>query len=381
LFSDFWLYRHVDFQRDVRLQDQVIQGPASTSADTETSSERPFEPDTGPRPMRVQSLLAEAMARAQVSQTQDALPSSPDLSAGSDAVFDQDWWLKAATDGQLERVEVTWDRVVVGVLTYHPTRRGWVRKAVLPPYTRLMTPIIQAPGEKVSTAATNTVRILRDLYARMPPMDVYQTTVRSDPDLVLAYQLNDFELSHKITFLSPKDDRMADVMQRMDHKLRNIIKTASRFCHLERHLDLDRFRRMRASVSRVDFNDYAAFERIVTAVAARGTGTFLSAVSEDGSDLATVFLVWDTQRLYYLSATRLDTAQSSKAATWLFCESLAFAKSMGLAFDADGFATVASAKSLQRWGLPVSLNTNVGRAHLAYQVLKPIKDRIRRPPF
>ena len=368
MFSDFWLYRAIAFQWDARVQNRVLQRPASTGTDQSPS---PDSPAVDPQPVRVKPLVAGAVAQAR----------SLVASAGSDAIFDQDWWLLAATNGELERVEVSWDRVLVGAMAYHPTGRRWVRKAVLPPYTRLMTPVIRPPGEKISTAATNMVRIVRQLHARLPQIAVYHTTVRSDPDLVLAFQLNDFELRHKITFLSPKDDPMAAVMQRMDHKLRNIIKTASRFCQMERHLDLDRFRRMRTAVSPVDFNDYEALERIVIAVASRGAGTFLSAVAEDGTDLATVFLVWDAQRLYYLCATRLDTTESSKAATWLFCESIAFAKSLGLAFDADGFATVASAKSLQRWGLPVSLNTDLGRMTLAYQVLKPIKDRILRPPF
>jgi hypothetical protein len=323
--------------------------------------------------------MADAAARRrEATASQDASHAS---SGEARSIFDEEWWLLAATDGRLERVEVSWDRVVVGSIFYHPTRRGLMLKAALPPYTRLMTPLINAPGEKASSISTNKTRILRELLARLSHIDLYQTTIRSDPDLVLSYQINDFDLGPKITFLSPRDDPQSAVLQRMDHKLRNAITTASRYCRLERHMNLDRFRRMRSSVSEIDFNDYEAFERIVEAVALRRAGVFLTAVSDDGQDLATDFVVWDAQRLYYLAATRLNTAVASKAATWLFSESIAFAKALGRDFDADGFATVASAKSLQRWGLSIVLNTNVSRSRLAYQLLKPIKNRIRKPPF
>jgi hypothetical protein len=300
---------------------------------------------------------------------------------GSDAIFDRIWWLEAVTLGGLEQAEVTWDRAVVGSIYFQRARRGLVRKAVLPAYTRLLTPYINPPGEKSSTRSANVVRIVRELYAKIDDVDYYHTVTQSDPELLFAFQMSNFSIGHKITFISRKEEGIDRLFSGMDHKFRNIIKVASKSLRLDAHMDIDRFRRIRSLVSKTDYNDYNVFESIVAAVEIRGAGTFLSAVSEDGTDQATIFVVWDADRLYYLSSTRLNTAEASKAATWLFSEAVAFAKSKGLDFDADGFATVATAKSLLRWGMEIRLNANVSRGSLAYDLMKPIKDRIQAPPF
>jgi hypothetical protein len=296
-------------------------------------------------------------------------------------IFSEEWWLNAATLGRIERVDVAWDGVPVGSLYYHVVKSGFLRKAVLPPYTRMMTPYLVPPGERPWTRAANTVNIIRDLYANMPEMDTYHTVVRSDPDLIFGFQLNGFALGYKVTFLSEASVDIDTVFRGMDQKYRNVVRQGNSRFSLDRHTDLDRFRRIRAENRKTDYNDYPALESLLSAVTSRGAGTFLSAVSESGEDQATALVVWDQERLYYLAATRYDGTTASKAATWLFYEAIAFAKSLGRAFDADGYATVASAQSLQRWGLPVSLNTNVSRSKLAYQLVKPIKDRLAPPPF
>src|SRR5947209_4786927 len=55
-------------------------------------------------------------------------------------IFEEDWWLTAATGGKIERAEVRWDNVVVGSLDYYATKEMQMRKIVLPPYTRILAP-------------------------------------------------------------------------------------------------------------------------------------------------------------------------------------------------------------------------------------------------
>ena len=331
----------------------------------------------GQRPARVRPALERAVRSVEV---RPVAPTAHPQPCPCRDIFSEEWWLDAVTLGRIERVDVAWDSVPVGTLYYHVVTSGFLRKAVLPPYTRVMTPYLVPPGERPWTKRANTVKIIGDLYAKMPEMDTYHTVVRSDPDLVLGFQLNGFSLGYKVTFLSDISVGMDAVFQNMDQKYRNVVRQGNSRFSLERHTDLDRFRNIRAANGRRDYNNYPALESLVSAIASRGAGTFLTAVSEAG-DQATVLVVWDRERLYYMAAARHDGTTASKAATWLFYEAIAFAKRLGLAFDADGYATVASAQSLQRWGLPVSLNANVSRSKLAYQLVKPIKDRLAPPPF
>ncbi len=330
------------------------------------------------RPARVRPVLDRAVRSVEM---RPAAPTAHPQPCPCRDIFSEEWWLDAVTLGRIERVDVAWDSVPVGTLYYHVVTSGFLRKAVLPPYTRVMTPYLVPPGERPWTKAANAVNILRDLYAKMPEMDTYHTVVRSDPDLIFGLQMNGFTLGYKVTFLSDASVDMDTVFLGMDQKYRNVIRQGNARFALERHADLDRFRRIRAGSRQADYNDYRALGSLLSALVSRGAGTFLTAVSDAGEDQATALVVWDRERLYYLAAARYDGTTASKAATWLFYEAIAFAKRLGLAFDADGYATVASAQSLQRWGLPVSLNANVSRSKLAYQLVKPIKDRLAPPPF
>ena len=100
-----------------------------------------------------------------------------------------------------------------------------------------------------------------------------------------------------------------------------------------------------------------------------------------GRSVSSALLVWDSRRLYFFMSSRSASPEANKASPLVFFESIRLAKSYGLAFDADGYATVASAMSLQKWGLDVTVNLNVNKGSVAYEMLKPLKDRIAPPPF
>jgi hypothetical protein len=256
-----------------------------------------------------------------------------------------------------------------------------MRKIEVPPYTRRLSPRINAPGGKDVTRMSNTIKIITQLYEKIGDFDAYHTIIGDDRHLIFAYQMNGFKLQPKITFSSSADVTMETLTASMDHRPRNIIKTASRQFQTELHFDLDRFRRLRQESTPNDRNDYRIISRLMQTVESRGAGGILRAVDDQGQDVAAAVLVWDTERLYYFMSSRSATTESNKASPLVFHESIRLAKAYGLAFDADGYASVASAMSLQKWGLDVTVNLNVNKGSVAYEMLKPLKDRIAPPPF
>lgn len=228
---------------------------------------------------------------------------------------------------------------------------------------------------------SNTIKIIGQLFEKVGKFDSYHTVIGDDRHLIFAFQMNGFKLQPKITFSSSADVPMDALAASMDHRPRNIIKTASRQFQTELHFDLDRFRRLRQASTSNDRNDYQIVGRLMQAAESRGSGGILCAVDDKGQDVAAAFLVWDTERLYYFMSARAATSEANKASPLVFYESIKLAKSYGLAFDADGYATVASAMSLQKWGLDVTVNLNVHKGSVAYEMLKPLRDRFAPSPF
>ena len=296
-------------------------------------------------------------------------------------IFEQLWWLQAATLGRIEQVETRWDNVVVGRLFYRPVKRYILRKVTLPPYTRVLGPILSGPRAGPTVESRNKIRIVRELYEQIGRYDSYHTVVRLDPDLLLAFQANRFDVSAKFTFVSSATVPMEIVRERMNNKIRNLVKSGNSICSIEFHYDFDRFRALSTIRSLPDHNDYVALTSIWCAVVAHGAGVIVSAVGEDGRDLAAVILVWDDERLYFLVSARDVSTEANKGYAVMFYESIAFAKRMNKDFDADGFASLSSARSLMKWGLPVSINFNIHKGGLFYSSAKPVKDRIRSSPL
>ena len=61
------------------------------------------------------------------------------------SIYDQDWWLDAAAPGRWQRVEVHWDKVLVGSLSFAVARRLGLRFIELPPLTRTASPWLHTP--------------------------------------------------------------------------------------------------------------------------------------------------------------------------------------------------------------------------------------------
>jgi hypothetical protein len=294
---------------------------------------------------------------------------------GGESLFEQDWWLGAAGGSDMNRVEVVWDNVVVGRLSYRTTLRRGMRRLEMPPYTRMLAPVLTGPEASPSVRIINNIRILRELFDKAGRFDSYHAVVPSSAELVFPLQLNGFKASPKFTFVSDANVSLDDVLAGMHQKTRNGVRAAGRAFRAASHQNFDRFLRL-SKIRSADRNDYGALQAIWDAVDARDAGTVITVEDPAGRDLAAALVVWDDRRVYFLASARQEGGEGSKAYTLLFFESLSLAKRARKDFDADGYATVESARALLKWGVPIGVNMNVRKESLPYEVLRAVKDRV-----
>jgi hypothetical protein len=290
-------------------------------------------------------------------------------------IFDEDWWLSAATDGKIERTEVRWDNAIVGSLNYYPITRMRMRKIVLPPYTRILTPRLAPPGDKAVTVQANSTRIIRELLEQIGRFDLYATTFPLNNELIHSFQLNGATATVKGSFLSPAGDTVESVLAGMNQKTRNIIRQASNRIGIEVHTDIDRLIRVSSlHHGKNDRNRYDILHKLWVEIASRNRGRIMSAVDPWSRDIAACVVIWDARKAYYWLSARRDDDLGRKANPVLIFEALSLAKQMKLDFDADGYATLESGRFLSKLGLPVALQATVEKSSNVYRMLKPIKE-------
>jgi Acetyltransferase (GNAT) domain len=269
-------------------------------------------------------------------------------------VFQEDWWLDAASDGRADTVCVNWEGRKVASLAFLRRNRLGYRWLAMPRYTRTLGPVLSLPPSAPAQMATNMRRVVRELLNRLPPHDFFHQYLDPDDNSGFAFLLAGCEVGQHFTFRIMPDTPLESVFERIDGRTRRLIRSCRQQLSVETSTDLDRFIRLsyKDRLGSSNRHDFAAITRIFEACIRRGQATILTAAGEDGYDRACTVLVWGGGVLYYFLPARdrdLATGGSNALLVW---EAIRFAHNRKLIFDFDGFGSTNTAKFLLRFGIP-----------------------------
>lgn len=308
-----------------------------------------------------------------------AVQASPGASASTVPLFQEDWWLDAATSGRWSRAEVARDGIVIASLPFTLRRHGGLRYVGLPPYTRTVAPQLRAfPGKPV-TQLGRTIKIVGELMARLPVYDRLELTLDPDTHLTFPFVSLGYLVTHHFTFVARAGASEDVLWHGLEQKTRNLVATAATRFALSVDGDLDRFLRLSRAdhgVGARNRHDFAAIARLFEACAKRQQCAVLSAGDEHG-DVAAAVVVWDRAKAYYWVSARDHRRAGAGGASLLFWQGVRLALSRGLAFDADSFANIESALFLSRFGLTPVVRPIVSRGSRAWRIAFLIRTALR----
>jgi hypothetical protein len=287
------------------------------------------------------------------------------------SIFEQPWWLSAATDGKWEQAEVTWDNRRVGWMPYYvKTKLGRMTIITNPPYTRTITPRFYLPASKPYRSFENQVKVLKELTEQLPRHHRLELILEPHSEAVYPFVQLGYTVATTYTFRLPTSADPNEVWAGLDQKTRNLIKTAKSKLAADFHSDIHRFINLSQEQHKhSDRNDYTALENLWAASSERKQSTILSIVDSHGTDVASSILVWDDKRLYYLASTRDTLKAGNNAISLLLWEAIMMANSLGLEFDSDSYGSVAAAKFLARFGLNPVIRNVVNKSGALWKVL------------
>jgi hypothetical protein len=295
-------------------------------------------------------------------------PSTPVFrQALSTPIFEQAWWLDAATDHAWEQSQVMWDNRLVGWMPYSVTKRLGLKIIRMPPYTRTLTPRFNLPSAKPVRHLDNQVRVLSELLNQLPQHDRFEMTLSPASEAIFPFVQLRYTAAANYTFCTPPNSDAGTLWSGLDQKTRNVIKTSKKKFTAEFHDDFDRFIRLARTQYRLkrkrDFNDYPALTRLWEACHSRKQSIVLSILDEKGLDVASSLLIWDSTSLYFLASARNPHLSGNSANSLQIWEALSYARERGLSFDMDGYQSANAASFLRTFGLspvirPVINKTN-----------------------
>jgi hypothetical protein len=272
-------------------------------------------------------------------------------------IFHQDWWLETVTGGAWGKAEIKQEERTVGIWPYAIRRRYRTTRLDMPPYARVLGPILNLPESKMVTRLDNACDVLSDLYTALPRHDLLRHRMAPEYDESIALILCGRQIEQDCTFRLSPTMAQETVLLDMKRQPRAHIKQSQTKLTVERHYDLDQFlalaRAQAASMGGHSMHQDGLVGRLFEASASRDQAVILTARESDETKAIAV-LLWDGHTVYFwLGARKVE--ESNRGYTYLIWEAFRFAHERGLTFDLDGFFSPTAARFLRSFGaIPVA---------------------------
>jgi lipid II:glycine glycyltransferase (peptidoglycan interpeptide bridge formation enzyme) len=294
--------------------------------------------------------------------------------------------LSAVTGGRYSEVTFEQGSQVVGRLPYVAARRGPFRILSMPAFTHLLGPVVDSGVGKHQTQLIRRLSITRALIDQLPSFayfkQIFDTSIGGGLAIAdgLAFQDRGFRVAPQYTFQIDCRNDLAAIWSDMHFKVRQHIRRAEKRYSVVAIEDPDLFTRSYlANVDRsgkINRIDFSQFPTLFSECQIRKCGEILSAIADDRSPAAMVYLVWGHGVMYYLLSTRDPKMADSGAVSLLLWSAIQRAHQRNLNFDLDGVYTSGTARFLSGFGGQIKVRLVVTRTQPIYRILQAAKAKM-----
>lgn len=304
------------------------------------------------------------------------------LSPAERTVFQEDWWLDAASPSAWSAVTESRDGRLRGWLPYARQRRDGFAWCGLPPLTRLAFPVIDVEDGKPETVGRARFHVESELIRHLPPASVHEFVLPPDDANALAWQVHGFDARVQHTFRIDPGTSEATMWAQLNSKTRNLIRRAQETlqpCPIDAEAFAVHYRHNLGSL--VSADEVACVGRLASAAIGHGQGRAWGVADADGRTHAAALFVWDARDYYYFLSTR-DAGQAALGAVdFLVWLGMADAMTRSRRFDFDGVSSPSRLRFLQSFGGQLSSRIVVTRRSLSYDgrlLLRRLRHRLSR---
>lgn len=257
------------------------------------------------------------------------------------SIFHEPWWLDAVAPGTWSEITVEQAGEVRALLPYATLRKRFGTTVIgAPPLTPYLGPLTH-PGEGKATTRLKRDRELQTaLFEQLPAHDVYKTTLPLDHrNWTVLHELG-FEGSPRVTYVIDDLHDLDAVWKGFGDSTRRAVRKAQKRLVVRTDDDVSALlpmatatfeRQTRALPYEPDLLCRAAHAAI-----SRDRGRVLTALDADGAVHASMLLVWDEDRAYYLVGGADPARRESAGLSLLMWEAMKTAAAHVRRFDFEG---------------------------------------------
>lgn len=258
-------------------------------------------------------------------------------------LFRQSWWLDAAAgEGRWGEASVVTDGRTVACLRYAVRRRFGRTLLTMPSLTQTLGPWFAPHAGKGPQRLAREKDLVEELFQQLPKHDYFVQNLGPDIGNWLPWYWLGCSQTTRYTYVIDLTGGEEQIWKGFLPKVRSDVRKAtSRFgVTIRSDLGLDSFIAVQALTFqrqglRVPIADNV-IRRVDAACAKRGCRKIFFAVDAAGAVHAAVYLVWDSERVYYLMGGGDPALRNSGATSLALWEAIRFAATVAPVFDFEG---------------------------------------------
>lgn len=258
------------------------------------------------------------------------------------AVYAEPWWLEAVAPGSWGVAEVETDGIRRAVWPYVlQTLPGGLVRLGAGPLTPYLGPAVEFTDEaKRPKQISTSYSLIGELVEQLPSYDVCKLNLRVDQGPWYPLHSAGFATSARLTYVLDDLSDMSALWDGTASSTRRAIRKAEKQLSISTELNSQTLWKMVSGTyhrqgEEVPF-DEALLERCVEAAVTRDRGRVFVARDDAGVPHASLFLVWDDERAYYLTGGGDPALRSSGGLSLLIWEAVKHAGSTSRTFDFEG---------------------------------------------
>lgn len=258
----------------------------------------------------------------------------------SHCLFQEPWWLDAVAPGAWVSLEVRRGQELAARMPIVLRRKYGFRIIRQPPLTPTLGPWIGPGGGSVAKQLSEQKKLFNELIDQLPRWDYFQVNFNHRISNWLPFYWRGFEQTTLYTYILQDTSKLDRIWRGLQESVRRNIRSAEKQLSIRTDLPVSAFLDLaELTFARQGQNlpfKRSLFCRIDEACAVRGARQVFFAEDAERRLHAAIYLVIDSEYVYYLLGGADPQLRSSGAQNLLFWEAIKFASETGRRFDFEG---------------------------------------------
>lgn len=251
-------------------------------------------------------------------------------------VFFQPFWLDiTCKPGRWDIVFAKKGKEIIGVMPFYKKRKGFIG---MPPLTPYMGPFIDFPNDmKYTHRLSKEHTILKEIIDQLPNFKYFNQRFHPGFTNWLPFYWNEYQQTTRYTYLLPDINDLSNVYGNFKNNVKRNIKKAEKSFHVRelKEDEIEKFYRIIKKNRKPNFN-FDVLQNLVKACEKRNCGKTIAAFDDNNVLYASIFLVWDTKKAYYILGARNPELNTNQAMSLILWSGIQIVSQKVKAFDFEG---------------------------------------------